>query len=204
MIAAILLAAGESTRMGQPKALLPWAASTLLEVQIQALCGAGIEKIIVVTGAFADQIEPIARRYPVTIAHNPRYREGRSTSIETGARSLLPGISAILLANVDQPRPASIVTQLIEAHKDSNHLISRPAIGEEHGHPTIFSAELLPELLTLSEECEGLKNVIRRNESQIQNVQFDDEMVLLNLNDPEAYELGRARFEHLWMQSAAG
>jgi molybdenum cofactor cytidylyltransferase len=177
--------------MGDLKALLPWAGTTLIEYGVREL-GAAVDDLIVVLGHRADELAPLAPHHVV----NDRYREGRSTSIEAGMRALPAAATAVVIANVDQPRPAAILRRLVEAHKAAHCLISRPVFGEAHGHPTVFDRALFDELRSLSEETEGLKSVLRRHADAIQNVPFDDPIVLLNLNRPEDYESARARFRY--------
>ncbi len=177
--------------MGKPKALLPWAGTTLIEYGVREL-GSAVDDLIVVLGHRAEELAPLAPRHVV----NESYRDGRSTSIEAGMRALPGGATAVVIANVDQPRPSAILRRLIEAHQAARSLISRPVVGDAHGHPTVFDRALFDELRSLSEENEGLKSVLRRHADAIQNVPFDDPIVLLNLNRPEDYESARARFHY--------
>jgi molybdenum cofactor cytidylyltransferase len=189
MIAGLLLAAGESTRMGQLKALLPWGRTTLIEYAAQQLAAA-VDESVVVLGHRADELVPLVGHHVL----NDRYREGRSTSVEAGMRALPDDAEAVLIASVDQPRPTAVLRQLVEAHRNAGALISRPVVGAEHGHPTLFDRALFGELRQLSEETEGLKSVLRRHADAIQNVAFDDPVVLLNLNRPEDYASAAARY----------
>ena len=175
--------------MGQLKALLPWREATLLQYAEREL-RAAVDRTIVVLGHRAGELAPLVGEHVV----NPRYREGRSTSIEAGMRAAPAEADAVLVANVDQPRPASILKALVAAHQGA--LISRPVYGEEHGHPTVFDRALFDELRHLSEETEGMKSVLRRHAEAIRNVPFDDDVVLLNLNQPGDYQSALARFHY--------
>jgi molybdenum cofactor cytidylyltransferase len=179
--------------MEQPKALLRWGPRSLLEYGISQIAEA-IGPPIVVLGHEADRLAPLARALGAQIVVNERFREGRSTSIEAAVRALGPDVESILLANVDQPRPAALLRALVRAHESGVALISRPIFGDEHGHPTIFRRPLFGELATLSEETEGLKSVLRRHADAIANVPLDDPIVLLNLNRPDEYEAAAARY----------
>ena len=105
-VSAILLAAGESTRMGRQKALLPWEGTTLLEYQLAQLAAVDeIREIIVVTGHEPDRITEIASAAERTrVAHNAAYRTGKVSSIKAGLAAVSPDADAILLLAVDQPR----------------------------------------------------------------------------------------------------
>jgi molybdenum cofactor cytidylyltransferase len=188
-VAAVLLAAGESTRMGRPKALLPWQSLTLLESQLRSLQQAGIKDIVLVTGHRAAELKRIASKHKnVCTVYNPDYRQGKTTSIKAGIRALPGSPHSILILAVDQPRSASTIRALIEAHNKPNALISYPSYKGKGGHPILFSATLLHELLEITEETQGLKAVIRRHSQQVQKVELDASEVLLDINTPEDYE----------------
>ena len=104
MIAAILLAAGESTRMGRPKALLPWRDTTLVEYQVRELTAAGVERIAVVLGHDAGEVWPHVPDEAHMVV-NEAYREGRASSLRAGAGALPDDADPILVLGVDQPRP---------------------------------------------------------------------------------------------------
>jgi CTP:molybdopterin cytidylyltransferase MocA len=187
VIAALLLAAGESTRMGQLKALLPWRGTTLLEYALAELSGARVDVLLVVLGHAADELAPIVERAGARAVLNPRYREGRATSIAAGVAALPTGVGHLLVASVDQPRPRAVVDALLAAHLAADAPISRAVHGGKHGHPTVFAAALLGELRRADESSEGMKSVLRGHAEGIQDVEIDDPAVLLNLNTPEQY-----------------
>jgi len=187
VIAALLLAAGESTRMGRLKALLPWQGTTLLEYALRELSASRVDSLSVVLGHAADDLRPIVARAGARAVPNPRYREGRATSIAAGVAALPPTTTHLLVASVDQPRPRAVVDALISAHLAAGALISRAVHGRRHGHPTIFAAALLDELRRVDEASAGMKSILRRHADAIHDVEIDDPAVLLNLNTPEEY-----------------
>ena len=126
-ISAILLAAGESTRMGRLKALLPWQGATLIEYQVASLLDAGVSQLVVVVGHRGDEVgAPIVGRAGVTTVENPDYRQGKTTTIKAGLRAISPDAAAILVLAVDQPRPRDILRTVIEAHLARSPLITSP------------------------------------------------------------------------------
>ena len=187
---AILLAAGESSRMGQLKALLPWRDTTLLEHQLGSLLDAGVEKVIVVLGHDADRLKPIVEAIPgVSWTLNEDYLQGKTTSLKAGAAALAgQQVSDVLLLNVDQPRSADTVRTLLERHQASSFKITIPTHGGKGGHPIFISAELLPELAGIEEETQGLKAVVRRHAEATERFELDDPTVLWDLNTPEQYQ----------------
>ena len=114
-VSAILLAAGESTRMGRQKALLPWEGTTLLEYQLDAASRVDdISEIIVVTGHEPDRITEITAMYPrAQVAHNTAYETGKVSSIKAGLAAVAPDADAILLLSVDQPRSSAILRAVV-------------------------------------------------------------------------------------------
>ncbi len=187
---AILLAAGESSRMGRLKALLPWRNTTLLEYQLRSLLDAGVQQVVVVLGHDADRIKPIVEAVDgASWALNPDYRQGKTTSLKAGVAALvMQQVSDVLLLNVDQPRSADTVRTLLERHLESSYRITIPTHGGKGGHPILIAAELLPELAEIEEESQGLKAVVRRHAEATERFELDDPTVLWDLNTPEQYQ----------------
>ena len=187
---AILLAAGESSRMGRLKALLPWRNTTLLEYQLRSLLEAGVYQIVVVLGHDADRLKPVVESVDgASWALNPDYLEGKTTSLKTGVAAMAgQPVSDVLLLNVDQPRSSDTVRTLLERHVASSYRITIPTHGGKGGHPILISAELLPELAEIEEESQGLKAVVRRHAEATERFELDDPAVLWDLNTPEQYQ----------------
>ena len=187
---AILLAAGESSRMGRLKALLPWRNTTLLEHQIHSLLDAGVRQVVVVLGHDADRLKAIVESVDgASWALNPDYLQGKTTSLKTGIAALAgQQVSDVLLLNVDQPRNSDMVRTLLERHQASSYRITIPTHGGKGGHPVLISAELLPELAEIEEESQGLKAVVRRHADTTERYELDDSTVLWDLNTPEEYQ----------------
>ncbi|SMB99686.1 molybdenum cofactor cytidylyltransferase [Thermanaeromonas toyohensis ToBE] len=181
--AAVLLAAGESRRMGRPKALLPWGHSTLLEYNLQELVAAA-NQVVVVLGAHADRLRSLVRP-PVQAVFNPDWPSGRVSSVLAGLRAL-GAPSSILIAGVDSPLAPGLAIRLFEAHAASGCPITVPTHGGRFGHPPVFDGSLLPELLGITEEGEGLREVLRRYPVYTLEVPYPS--VLWNFNRPEDYE----------------
>ena len=187
---AILLAAGESSRMGQLKALLPWRDTTLIEHQLRSLLDAGVQQIIVVLGHDADRLKPIVEAVPgASWTLNEDYLQGKTTSLKAGVAALTgQELSDVLLLNVDQPRSADTVRTLLERHRAWSYRITIPTHGGRGGHPIFIAAELLPELVDIEEETQGLKAVVRRHAEATERFEVDDPTVLWDLNTPEQYQ----------------
>ena len=186
---AILLAAGESTRMGQLKALLPWRGRTLLEHQTAALLEGGAERVVVVLGHRADELRPLLEEEEgVTWTLNPDYRQGKTTSIKAGLSALDPkSVEDILLLNVDQPRSAGDVAHILSIHRARGYAVTVPEYRGKGGHPVVLSASLLGELREIDEETQGIKAVVRRRPESVNRIPLDNPEILLDLNTPEQY-----------------
>ena len=189
-VAAVLLAAGESTRMHEMKALLPWISGRpLLAHQAHALAEAGYDPIVTVLGHLAERLRQVLTGpEPLQIVENPRYREGRTTSITAGLHALPDDVSAVLIVSVDQPRSGALLSRLREAWLASRPAIAVPSLDGNAGHPPLFDAALLPELRAITEERQGLREVVSRHRSERVLVPVDDPLTLTNLNTREEYE----------------
>ena len=186
---AILLAAGESSRMGQLKALLPWRGQTLLEHQVSTLLQGGADRVVVVLGHRADDLRPMLEGLEgVDWVHNPDYLQGKTTSIKAGLFTVDPQVAGeILLLNVDQPRSSADIARILDTHRATGHAVTIPTCGGKGGHPIVLSAELLEELLSIDEESQGVKAVVQRRPESVNRVPLENPEILLDLNTPEQY-----------------
>ena len=187
---AILLAAGESRRMGQLKALLPWQGSTLLEHQVNALLEGGADQVVVVVGHRAPELEAkLDGNERASCTVNPDYLQGKTTSLKAGIRAAAefqPGV--ILILNVDQPRKPETIRELVQLHLAGGALITIPTFNGKGGHPILLAAGLLPEVEAIDEESQGLKGVTRRHEKSTARVELGTPDILWDLNTPEDYQ----------------
>ena len=169
---AILLAAGESSRMGQLKALLPWRGRSLLEHQVSALREGGADRVVVVLGHRADDLRPLLEgKDGVSWTLNLDYLQGKTTSIKAGLSALELSCprDVILLLNVDQPRDAADIARVLEAHRAHGNAVTVPEYRGKGGHPIALSATFLPELLEIDEDTQGIKAVVRRRPESVQS-----------------------------------
>ena len=187
---AILLAAGESSRMGRLKALLPWQGSTLIETQLHSLLDGGVDHVIVVLGHDADRLKPFVESVEgASWVENPDYLQGKTTSLKIGVSALDDQQATdILLLNVDQPRTSDVIHVLIQRHNLSGFAITITTHNGKGGHPILLSAHLIPEIATIEEETKGLLAVVRRHADSTDRVEMGDSTVLWDLNTPEQYE----------------
>ena len=190
-VAAVLLAGGESSRMGESKALLPWTTGEpLIAYHVHALHQAGYSPIIVVLGHIPQEINrAIPTDVDVTVVVNERYQDGRSSSIVTGVLQVAtPDIDAFVVASVDQPRTVEMLRTLRETWEREQPSIAMPSYQHHSGHPPLFDAALVTEVLQVTEEEQGLRQVIRNFAEDRLFVNVDDPLTLTNLNTHEDYE----------------
>ena len=194
-ITAILLAAGESSRMGQSKPLLPWGDLPLIQYQVKSLAKAGASPIVVVLGHNSTEIAPYVVNSPtLQTVINPNYAEGKTTSIRLGASQVRDDVDGILLLAVDQPRPSELVGQVIEEHLRSAALITHPTYNGRGGHPIIFAGSLKSELLAITEEQQGIREVVGRHQESIRTVAVDSPIARVDLNTMDDYESALREF----------
>lgn len=186
MLAVAILAAGESRRMGTPKALLPYRGKTFVEHLIEVTRNPRVDVTRVVLGAGADKIQSQLRLPASWVVLNENWNQGQLSSIQAAIRSLPAAeTDGLILCPVDQPLiSAELVSQLIARFDSSGKKIILPAYKGRRGHPVIFHASLYDELLSASTEI-GARQVVWAHPQDVEEFPADEEGVILNLNDPE-------------------
>jgi len=188
----IVLAAGDSIRMGSPKALLPSPDGRPFVTRIvDILREAGIVELVVVTGRGHDDLVNVLRsggRVPPLIVRNADPSRGQLSSLWVGMDAVVRAdTQGILVTLVDVPMVAvSTVTRVVTAWHRARAPIVRPAIGNRHGHPVIFDRAVL-DMLRAAPIDGGAKTVVRAHEHDLLNVPVDDEGCLIDIDTPDEY-----------------
>lgn len=177
--------------MREHKALLDWGGKPLLAYQLEQMTAVErISEIVVVTGFAAERLRPIIASSPrAREALNSSFDDGKAGSVRTGVAAVRDDAASIVLLAVDQPRPAGIIAALLDAHVDAGALISVPVFRRRRGHPIVFDAELIPELLAIDDATLGVRAILARHD--VHELPFDDPIVCLDLNTPEDVVRGR-------------
>lgn len=196
-VAAILLAAGESRRMGSPKALLPWGEQTLLAWEIEQLLASQVDEIVVVLGARSEEIRRSLGKAAQYCVFNQRWAHGRATSLAKGADALLRDRddvpAAIVIQNVDQPTRPEVIDALVGQLRREGLDAIQPQRDGHGGHPVVVSGAVLPLLLEASEATFGLRGVLQQH-PPVKVAMEDEPVVSLDLDTPDTVAPARALF----------
>jgi len=188
MIAALILAAGESSRMGSDKALLAYRGSTFLEHIVGTLRNAGLERVTVVLGHHADEIHRAVKFTGVEVVVNQEYAKGQTSSLQAGLRDLnQEDVQAVLLCLVDHPAiSAEVVKKLIRAFEKSRAPVVIPTYQGQRGHPVLIARQLFGDLLALDPQV-GANTVVRKFREKTCFEEVNDKGILVDIDDPKAY-----------------
>ncbi len=192
MIPGVVLAAGASSRMGQPKALLPIdGAETFLGHVIGTLRCGGVDDVLVVVGHDAELVAGLVRELANAprLVYNPDPAQGQLSSIQAALRVVdHPGVEAILLTLVDVPLvSAGTVRRLLTEYRRARAPIVRAARGDRHGHPVIFDRSVFDDLRQ-ADPAMGAKAVLRAHADRLLDISIDDEGAFTDIDTPADYE----------------
>ncbi len=187
MTHAIVLAAGESRRMGMPKPLLRFGGTTFLDQILSVLRSSRVEGMTVVLGAQAETIRASVDLSEVDVVVNGDYLQGQLSSLIKGLKSLSVDADAMLLCLVDHPFiTTEVVDQLVGAFEETGEPIVVPVFNGQRGHPALFARSLFDELV-LAPEDQGARYVVSSNEDKVLEVNVHDRAVTMAIDTPQDY-----------------
>lgn len=183
-VAAILLAAGQSRRMGSCKQLLPLGGVRVIDRCLEALFTGGAAGVVVVVAENGAAVAAAAREYPVMVAVNRVPDGDMASSVRCGRDALAAGINGVIVALCDYPLvSATTVAALIAAHGESPGSIIMPCYEGRHGHPLLFPRPVLDELAGAA----ILRDLVRGDPERLRCLDVNDPGVLLDMDTPEEY-----------------
>jgi CTP:molybdopterin cytidylyltransferase MocA len=186
-IGAVLLAAGVGRRMGGvAKSLITLQGVPLINRQLIALSGAGVDEVVVVTGHAREAVEAAVASFPVTLAHNADFQSGQQGSVRVGLNALGPKFDAVLVLLADQPLiGAADLTELIAAFKKRKHgEVVVPMVQGQRGNPIVLS-EVAREQIMASGTNLGCRNLIERNPELVCTHETANTRFVTDLDTPE-------------------
>ncbi len=195
LVSAIVLAAGQSRRMGSPKLVLPWGSRTVIEQVIQTLIEAGIIEIVVVTGGDSGTVEGVLKnKYPIKLVRNPQYaRSEMLGSLKVGMRALSTECRALLVVLGDQPMiQTDVVQKVVETYIQTGAVLVVPSYQMRRGHPWLVDRSLWAEILGLS-ASQTMRDFMQAHANWIAYSQMDAPEITTDIDTPEDYENLRPR-----------
>lgn len=202
-IAAVILAAGYSSRMRAFKPLLPFGETTVLERSIDLFRAADIADIRVVVGHRADELLPLLKSRQIRPLLNERYQEGMFSSVVAAAASLEPESEAFFLLPVDFPLVRrETVEMLLRAWRNAAGGILYPAFNGRRGHPPLLATSYRDVILSWQGDG-GLSALLQQYQGDAATIETGDEGILLDMDTPEDYERLQSRCS-MRAQSALG
>jgi CTP:molybdopterin cytidylyltransferase MocA len=182
-VAGIILAAGESTRMGSPKALLLLRGETFADLLIETF-SRYCDPVILVLGHDADLLRSgIRRKSSARLVINHEYQTGQISSLQCGLRAAPSGTSGVVFTLVDHP---NVRPETMQALLAAGAPIAIPRFEGRRGHPVFIAGELFPEFLKLPAGASA-RDVLDRHPAEVRYIDVNDPGILQDVDDPEAY-----------------
>lgn len=184
---AIILAAGESKRMGSPKMILPFRGMTIIEKVIENVLSSDVDKTIIVLGAGKEKILKLTEKLPVMYCFNGNYKNGMLSSVKRGFEYLPKDFRAAVVLLGDQPMiGASVINTVIKGYNESGKNIIIPVYNNKRGHPLLVDKRYWDEIISL-DGPEGLKELINRHPDDLLEVETGNPEILKDIDTEEEY-----------------
>ena len=191
MISAVILAAGESRRMGaQNKLLLQIGSEVLIRKFVESVCASAADAVLVVLGHEAEKIKAVLQDLTVSFVNNTCFEEGMTTSIQSGVKAASTESTGLMICLADLPfAETSDFNRLIQAFTDfrrtESSLIIVPVFQGQRGNPVLFSAEFRDKILT--HKGEGCREIVRQYPQSVREVCMENDNLLRDIDTPEDY-----------------
>lgn len=182
MISAVVLAAGQSIRMGKTKQLLRLKGKPLLEHVLEHLLKSKVDDIIVVLGSGSERIMMEVELQEVKVVVNESYEDGMSSSLKAGIKALSGNCDAFIVTLADQPFiGTSTLNAVIDAYLAGKGLIGVPIHDGQRGNPVLFDMSLACEILTISGD-QGAKKVLHKHETDVYEIEVNTPSIFVDID----------------------
>jgi molybdenum cofactor cytidylyltransferase len=173
-ISGVILAAGQSSRLGRPKQLLDLFGEPLLRRVVRNAVASGLDEVVLVLGYRAEEIASAVGGWGQRVVVNPEFAEGQSTSVRVGLSAIDPMAEGVLFLLGDQPQVGpDIIDAVIERFRETQTPIVMPTYGGIAANPVLFAGELFAELAKVTGD-EGARSVVKRNRDRVATVAVGD------------------------------
>jgi len=185
-IAAVILAAGASTRYGQPKQLLDYHGKSFVRTAAETALRAGLSPVVVVTGANSGKVSAEVSDLPLLLIHNPDWQSGQSSSLKAGVAALPENVGGALFLLVDQPQvTVELLLALVERHSQDLPAILAPYVFDQRANPLLFDRITFPDLLRVTGDTGG-RAIFSKFSPRYLN--WYDRSLLLDVDTPQDYQ----------------
>jgi molybdenum cofactor cytidylyltransferase len=187
MVWAMILAAGESRRMGGQKLLLPFGDKTIIQTVIERVLASKVEKTLVVLGANREKIEDKINAYTVEIVFNADFSRGMLSSVQCGFQAVPKDVRALVVLLGDQPMIHTyVIDELIDSYDRTKKGIVIPVYNQRRGHPVLIDLKYRDEVAHLSHET-GLRELVYTHPEDTHEIAVDTPDILRDIDDSEDY-----------------
>jgi molybdenum cofactor cytidylyltransferase len=184
---AIVLAGGESKRMGSPKMILPYEGMTIIEKVLASVLSSDVDKVVTVLGSNKDEVMKVIEKLPVLHCHNSNYKDGMLSSVKCGFEFLPDDFRAAMVFLGDQPMAeASVINKIIKSYNESGKGINVPVFEGKRGHPILVDKKYKDEIINL-DEPDGLRGLLRKHPDDLLEVETENSSVLMDIDTKEDY-----------------
>jgi molybdenum cofactor cytidylyltransferase len=185
-IAGIILAAGGASRMKAPKLLLEWRGKAFIHHVARTALEAGLDPVVVVTGAYSAEVEAALQGLPIKIAHNPDWANGQSTSLGKGLGGLPRNCGGAVFLLGDQPQiPPTLINALVGQHSRGLAPVTAPFVDGQRGNPLLWDRDTFESLVQLEGDAGGRQLLARY---PIDYIPWVDAAILMDVDTPEDYQ----------------
>jgi molybdenum cofactor cytidylyltransferase len=199
---AIVLAGGESRRMGTPKMVLPYEGMTIIEKVLENILASEVEKVVTVLGSHKEEVLKVIERFPVMHCYNSNYKNGMLSSVKYGFEFLPGDFRAAMVFLGDQPMvETSVINKMINLFNTSGKGILVPVFENKRGHPLMADRKYRDEIIDL-DDPEGLKGLLRKHPDDILEVVTENPSVLKDIDTMEDYNNHINKSSQTWKRQS--